>query len=234
MKHIIFSQAYPSAGLFSIPSINRIIALVCLIAVMGPWHSLQAQSTSLVLTLNSGQRALFRYAFDGGTVATTIGSQVPPGSQLIAFNGATQYQPTITRDRDGWWGPRGTTALARGNAYWLYIPPVGGLVVSSQYTLTFSGALATGPFTLTNAFGYNGVGYPYPVDYFWTNSQCAKSARNNSTLSLWDQPSQSFVGSFKNSRGVWSGVAVTAVVKAVHGVVLFSTGSTVYVETNPN
>lgn len=167
-----------------------------------------AQESSVVMSLVTNRQYLIRNDFIGPdsamSLATLISNQVPPGSQFIRFDASRQaYLPTITRDRSGSWGPAGTTVLVRGEAYWLRIPPMGGLVTSSQYQVTLTGTIPVSDTVVTSVPLFNAAGYPYPVSRQWTNTQYAKSLPNSSQLRTWNTTNQDFFTATKGIHG-WS------------------------------
>mgnify|MGYP001313683036 CR=1 FL=1 len=181
-------------------------ALPLVLLVMGMTSSLAvAQVSQVTLTMSSSNQYLIRNDFIGSdesmALATLIGGQVPPGSQFIRFDAGQQaYLPTITRDRSGSWGPGGTTVLERGVAYWLRIPPQGGLVVSSHYQVTLSGTIPAAATTVPVRPQANPIGYPYPVTQYWTNTQLAKSCPQGSSVSFWDPISRIFSTAARGTR----------------------------------
>ena len=184
------------------------------------------------LILNSGMQHLIRYDYEfpesSRTLNALIGQQVPPGSQFITMDVANQvYWPTITQDREGSWGPRGTTTLARGVAYWLRIPPVGGLVTSNQYVVTMSGTTPTTNTTQTvQPSVINPLGYPYPVDRAWTSTAMATAIPNLSMVWFWDSAGGGLTMSQKSAKGAWMGLALTKQLQTGEGYFLQIPGST--------
>lgn len=160
------------------------------------------------LVLKSGMQHLIRYDYEfpaaSRTLNALIGQQVPPGSQFIYMDVANQaYWPTITLDRQGSWGPRGTTTLARGVSYFLRIPPQGGLVASNQYSVTLAGYVPTTPATLTaagNGF-VSPLGYPYPTNKLFGQTALSAAAPANSMVFFWDPTNRYFTAGAKSLKG---------------------------------
>jgi hypothetical protein len=201
-----------------------------------------AQMSQVTLVLYSGQQHLIRYDYDGSSaarsLANVIGSQVPPGSTFIEFDPVAQaYRPAITRDTEGSWGPRGTTVLQRGTAYWLGIPPVDGIwVLTNSYTVTLTGDVPVSNLTMVCKPLWGAVGYPYPVDRLFTNTQYAKIVANGSQMILWDASSQTFLPpASKTKIAGWTAPASTSVLTAGQGYFLrsASAAATNIVETKP-
>lgn len=189
-----------------------------------PDQQLSAAATGQTkLILTSGQQHLIRYDYDAPASSRTlnalIGQQVPPGSQFISMDVANQaYRPTITLDREGSWGPRGTTTLARGVAYFLRIPPPGGLVASNQYSVTLTGTTPTEATTITaagNGF-VSPLGYPYPVDRQWSATALFAAAPMGSTVYFWDSQQQFFAGGQKGAKG-WMPAQANYTIKSGEG-----------------
>lgn len=182
-----------------------------------------AQTSQVTLVLNSGQQHLIRNDYDGAasnmSLASLIGSQVPPGSQFIQFDADTQaYLPTITQDRYGSWGPAGTAVLFRGVAYWLRIPPQGGLVASNQYHVTFTGTVPASDTTITVSSNFNALGYPYPVDGIWGQTALAATCPNGSYVYFWDTTLQYFSSGVKSTKdGAWPPYMATKSLQAGEG-----------------
>lgn len=172
-----------------------------------------AQSSQVTITIGSGNMQLIRNDFIGPSssmcLSNLIGGQVPPGSQFVSFDSSRQlYFPAITRDREGSWGPRGTTVLARGVAYWLGIPPQGGLVTSSQYQVTLTGDIPSSSTAMSCVPNINAAGYPYPVATTWTNTQFAKTCRSGAWIGLWNPATKGFDFSMRGARS-WSPATMT-------------------------
>ena len=182
------------------------MSLFIVLAVLGAWLSASAQMSQVTLVLNSGQQHLIRNDYEGTpgemSLANLIGNQVPPGSQFIRFDsGAQAYLPTITQDRYGSWGPAGTTVLSRGVAYWLNIPPQGGLVSNSSYEVTLSGTIPSAATTIEAITNYNAMGFPYPADCIWSNTALAVASPNGSYVYFWNSEYTTFYGGQKTTKG---------------------------------
>lgn len=202
----------------------RILAALSLVPLL-----VFGQTSQVTLTLFSGMQHLIRYDYEGSSsarsLANTIGNQVPPGSTFIRFDRAQQaYLPAVTLDTSGSWGPAGTSELARGVAYWLGIPPIDGIwVTTGQYFVTLSGDVPTSHLSMVCSPGWNAVGYPYPVARHFTNTQYAKSAPNSSQMIIFDVSSQTFgAPSAKSKVAGWSMPASTTVLVEGQGYFLKS------------
>ena len=187
---------------------KRLLSLLILTTLLAA-STAMAQTSQVTLLLQSGTQHLLRNDYEGPPnslcLSNLIGGQVPPGSQFLWYEEAPpRYRPSVTRVLDGGWGPAGTTVLTRGKAFWIRIPPQGGLVASSQYAVTFSGEIPTNATTVHLEPGYNTYGYPYPVNQYWTNTQVAKSLPNGSMLMVWQSGMLTFQG-YPKTRGGWSG-----------------------------
>lgn len=192
---------------------KRHSGLVVILAVLLGVSGALAQTSQVTVMLLSGTQHLLRNDYEGTPnslcLSNLIGGQVPPGSQFMWFDESLQqYRPTVTRVLDGGWGPAGTTVLTRGKAFWIRIPPLGGLVASSQYAVTFSGDIPTNATTVHLDPGYNAYGYPFPVTQYWTNTQVAKSVPSSSMLLVWQPTMFTFQG-YPKTRSGWSAGALT-------------------------
>lgn len=210
--------------------------------VLATWMCLaamaQAQLSQVTLVLNSGQQHLIRNDYDGTpsemSLANLIGTQVPPGSQFIRFDPVAQaYLPTITRDRYGSWGPAGTTVLARGVAYWLNIPPQGGLVSNSSYSVTLSGTIPSVATTVVATTNYNAMGYPYPADCIWSNTALAVASPNGSYVYFWNPEYTTFYQGMKSTKGTGWPPTVGGTLEAGLGFFLKSAGTNVVSVVEP-
>ena len=200
------------------------------LVVLCAWLPASAQLTQVTLVLNSGQQHLIRNDYDGTpsemSLANVISNQVPPGSQFIRFDSGTQaYLPTITQDRYGSWGPGGTTVLSRGVAYWLCIPPQGGLVSNSSYEVTLSGTIPSAATTVVASTNYNAMGYPYPVDCIWSNTALAVASPNGSVVYFWNSEYTTFYTGQKSTKGTGWPPAVGGTLEAGLGFFLKSAGA---------
>ena len=199
--------------------------MLCLLISVGLFvvRPVRAQMEQVTLDLNSGQQHLIRNDYEGAasnmSLAVLIGNQVPPGSQFIQFDtNAQAYLPTITQDRYGSWGPAGTTVLARGVAYWLRIPPQGGVVASNQYHVTLAGTIPAGDTTITVSSNFNALGYPYPVDGIWGQTALAATCPNGSYVYFWDTTLQYFSSGVKSTKdGAWPPYMATKSLQAGEG-----------------
>ena len=208
------------------------------LVVLFAWLPASAQLPQVTLVLNSGQQHLIRNDYDGTasemSLANLIGNQVPPGSQFIRFDSGTQaYLPTITQDRFGSWGPAGTTVLSRGVAYWLCIPPQGGLVSNSSYEVTLSGTTPSAATTIEAITNYNAMGYPYPVDCIWSNTALAVACPNGSYVYFWNSEYTTFYGGQKSTKGTGWPPAVGGALEAGIGFFLKPFGTNVVSVVEP-
>ena len=82
---------------------------------------------------------------------------------------------------------------------------------------------------------WNAVGYPYPLDRHFTNTQYAKTAPNGSQMILWDTSTQTFIPSSKSKIAGWTAPASTAVLAVGQGSFLMTPNavSTNLVEPKP-
>lgn len=165
-----------------------------------------------------GKFALVRLDFEsmdgsqGGCIVVSNlldSTQFPADTLLYLWNYDTrQYKSLVQRDPRGGWGLEGSNLLCRGEGFWLKIP---ASAASNSYPVFLMGEVpdrTTAPTTtMDNVFGMNILGYPYPVDTYWTNTDLAKKLPANALLYLWVSTSNKYDGPYqKNPRGgVWDG-----------------------------
>lgn len=129
--------------------------------------------------------------FDGAynTVKDLLGSQLPYGSMVYIWNrtNSTYVISSYDEFEEQWAGAGADKALLPGDALWV-VPPKDG----SSYTITLMGEVPTNSVTPIYSVGQDAVGYTYPVDIEWTQTQLAKDAPYGSILYLWNMESGSY------------------------------------------
>ena len=128
----------------------------------------------------------------------------------------------------------GTTRVARGEGFWIRVP---GTAVSNEYPVRLIGQIPdrmTAPSTVVqNITGVNMLGFPYPVQEKWTNTDIAKKTPGSSTLYLWDQSNQVYMVYSKSARGSWGSMMSNVVLNPGQGFWLRNTDTFDWVESKP-
>ena len=170
----------------------------------------------------------------GVTVAGLFGDQLPESTLLYLWNRSSATYNTLMKTRRGGWGMPGTTRVARGEGFWIRVP---GTAVSNEYPVRLIGQIPdrmTAPSTVVqNITGVNMLGFPYPVQEKWTNTDIAKKTPGSSTLYLWDQSNQVYMVYSKSARGSWGSMMSNVVLNPGQGFWLRNTDTFDWVESKP-
>jgi hypothetical protein len=125
------------------------------------------------------------------TVTNLIGNQVPNGSAVFLWNKAAQAYIAENLIFSGW--SPGTNRITPGQGMWLRIAPTGP---SNNYTVFFLGEVPdrfTQPTsTVQIVQSFNMVGFPYPIDVAFTNTELAKKAVSGDAAFFWTPQTQSY------------------------------------------
>ena len=113
-------------------------------------------------------------------------STFPLGTRLYVWDrGGQQYafENFLSNKADNiHWEP-GTNILTTGSGFWIQVP---GTAPSNNYTAFMMGEVPdrfTSPTaTYFVAEGFNLLGYPFPADALWTNTELAKNAKLGDAL----------------------------------------------------
>ena len=192
------------------------------------------------ITGERGKLTLARLDFDdmygepGGTIASNLfGDQLPGGSMVYLWNRSRATYDIMSKPSRGGWGSAGTTRVARGQGFWIRVP---NDAASNTYPIYLMGALPdryTAPVTtLPGVSNLNLLGYPYPAEIRWTNTDLAKKAPEAAMLYLWDQTNQIYAIYSRSARSGWES-AKDVVLKPGEGFWFRNTGSIDWMEVKP-
>ena len=221
------------------------IALVVLLALVGSIAYGQTQVLSrnavgyVKILGEKGKLTLGRSDFEamdsagGIQVSNMFGNQLPDNTTLYLWDrGAAAYKTIAKVPRSGW-AAAGTTRVARGGGFWIRVPSG---AASNEYPVYIMGEVPdrlTAPTTtVTGLSGLNMLGFPYPVQGLWTNTDIAIKAPVNSILYLWDQSNQAYQTHAKVPRSGWS-TATNLVLYPGQGFWLRNTGTFDWAESKP-
>lgn len=161
-------------------------------------------------------------------------TQFPDDTLLYLWNYATrEYRPIVQRSSRGGWGSGGSNLVCRGEGFWVKIPSG---AASNSYPVFLMGEVpdrTTAPTTTIESLtGLNILGFPYPVDVIWTNTDLAKKLPGDSLLYLWG--GSSYIGPYQKSArsGTW-GEASNLVVRPGQAFWVKTTGTVDWVEGKP-
>lgn len=159
---------------------------------------------------------------DGGTLEDLIGDQMQPGNAAIYFWDRIEKGYKIANyDSFGQWSSAATNVVMRGDGVWLQNDH------SESVTLTFMGEVP-GEYndadvtTVDNLSGLDAVGYAYPVDVEWLETELASALPSDSAIYYWNVAEQSYSSGLKDQFGEWSSAVQDLVIKA---------GSAFWIET---
>ena len=163
--------------------------------------AVQAQTTSDNIVGYSkvnavgGELSLVALNFEAAstTVADLIGNQLPANSKIHIWNGSG-YQTAIKNSRSGW----GAGTIARGDAFWIESAASAG----TTNEIVFSGEVLTDASNVTTiASGIDLVGYSFPVETTFGNTDLANALPANSKIHVWN--GNGYQTAIKNSRSGW-------------------------------
>ena len=133
----------------------------------------------------------------GATLQELIGTDVPNLSGLFLWDVSAGAYVTASLGSRGTWSP--DLVLELGDAFWIQAAG------SGTNELIFSGEVLITDSVITVPSGLAMVGYGYPVDQDWQNTQISADLPNLSGLFVWDNDTQSYTTYAKGSRGTWNG-----------------------------
>jgi hypothetical protein len=140
-------------------------------------------------------------SFGNSTLQDLIGTQIPDGSVAFIWDRNAKAYVQSNLGRGTWGTPGGTNVILRGDAFWL--KPAGTATNSVRFhgevPTSYNNASTT---TVRVSSPIDAVGYAYPVDMVWTNSQLSKSAPDGSVLYFWSESSQGYT-LYSKGRGAW-------------------------------
>ena len=151
------------------------------------------------------------------------------GTQFILWDVATSTYIPIGRAK-GSWGTPGTTAVARGSAFFLR----GAAIPQTLYVMGEVPDRMTATQTVSLVYpGFTAKASGYPVSTFWTNTQISQVLSNGDQFIRWDNTTDAYIPVGK-SKGSW-GSATNAVLKPGEGFYIrkISLGTNVWTEAKP-
>jgi len=163
-------------------------------------------------------------------------AQFPTNAAVYLWDYNTRsYRPIITRLPRGGWGAGGSNLVCRGEGLWIKIPSD---APSNSYPVFMMGEVpdrTTAPTTTMESItGINILGFPYPVDTLWTNTDLAKKAPSDSVLYIWNPTINTYDPPYtKSPRGGSWGGASNLVLKPGQAFWLKTTGMVDWVEGKP-
>ena len=182
-----------------------------MILVMGMLASVAMAATNVTsvnavgynsVTIGPGQYSLCVLpfeTFDDSTAENLIGDQLPQDSSILIWDRVGDSYISGSRTRSGW---DITNIIIRGDGFWLRNAG------ATTNTVTFLGEVPedyndAGTTTVYNVDGLDAVGYAYPTDVVWTNTELAKNANTDSVL-VWNG---SGYDSYSKTRSGWDSPA---------------------------
>lgn len=214
------------------------VVLLLQAAAMAQTQVLSRNAVGYVkITAERGKLVLGRLDFEaigGGGIAVSnlFGDQLPANSQVYLWDRASaQYKTCFKAARGGWSG--GSNIVTRGEGFWVRVPAA---AASNAYDVFLMGEVPdrfTAPTTtIANLSGANMLGYPYPVQRYWTNTTLANEAPANASLYLWNATNQAYEVHTKTIRGGWA-TATNVILHPGVGFWLRNTGTVTWVELKP-
>lgn len=190
------------------------IALVCPLA-FGQTQVLSRNAVGYVkVTVASNGYNLVRIDFEGlgddTTVSNVIGEQLPNGSFVHIWDRSLKTYVSVQKPlRGGAWG---ANVLNRGDAFWLRVP--GLVATSNEYTVFLMGEVPDtfgggGTSSIPNLTGIDAIGYAYPAEIRWVDTELASNAPNGAFLHVWN--GSNYLSYQKPLRGGWPSAASNVV-----------------------
>lgn len=191
------------------------------------------------ITAERGKLVLGRSDFEsldgsgGIAVSNLFGDQVPANTTVYLWDRVTASYKSVTKLARGGWGSAGSNRVQRGEGFWLKVPAAAS---NETYDVFLMGEVPdryTAPTTtIPGLSGANMLGYPYPVQVYWTNTVLAMTSPPNSSLFLWNPTSQAYQSYTKLARGGW-GTGSNIVLQPGQGFWFRTTSSVSWVEIKP-
>ena len=182
-----------------------------------------AQTTNVTRTIGAGQMDLMSVPLivPGGNTVSNVFKNAPAESQFYFWD--TNIGWTVSWGSPKGWGLMGSRQVLPGEAFF-FKPP-------GAYTVVLSGTPPEPPITIPVS-GYehpNLLGYPYPEDIPWTDTQLATLLPPGSMVSFWNRTNGSFRTTFLKAPaakgGSWGNTASNYIVRAGDGFVVRQSGS---------
>jgi hypothetical protein len=125
--------------------------------------------------------------FDGSqiTISDVLGTSLPGGSQVFAWNvGTQQYDSSNYFDGIGWIPD---LDIRRGEGFFVYTDGNGGPTSFDVFLAgEVPGASTAAQTTIALQAGYNSIGFPYPVATTLANSGLTQATTPGDQVFLWD------------------------------------------------
>lgn len=176
-----------------------------------------AQTTNISRPIAAGQMDLLSVPLivPGGNVVSNVFPNVPDGSIFYFWDDAIQVWSASQFSSKGWPSSTGSHQLLPGEAFF-FKPP-------GAYTVVLTGTPLTLPSYKPVAGGdkISVLGYFYPADIPWTNTQLASQLPPGSLVSFWNRTNSSFRTTFLKAPdakgGGWGAAAANHIVRAGDG-----------------
>lgn len=179
----------------------------------------QGQTTNLYRTIYSGEMDLMTIPLNitGGNTVSNIFYDAPSGSEFYYWDNTLNVWNGGASGSKGWASGLGDRVLLPGEGF--FFKP------GSTYTVHLNGTPPDSPVT-NMVSGYpdiNVLGYPYPADILWTDTQLADQLSPGSVISFWDRTNYTFHTTFFKGPiakgGGWGNVASNTLIHAADGFV---------------
>ena len=135
----------------------------------------------------------------GATLQEIIGTDVPNLSWVYFWDMDLGQYVNAQLSGRGSWSPNLVVDL--GDAFWIDSSAAAG--VTNE--VIFSGEVLTGDQVISLPSSLSMIGYGYPVDFDWQDTQMSADLENLSWVYVWDNGLQEYVNYQKSGRGSWNG-----------------------------
>ena len=135
-------------------------------------------ATNVTINIPSNQQVLVSDAYE--TTNNTINelfAGLPSGSTVSLWNNTSQSWTHFDKTRTGW-GVGGTVRLTIGTAAIIWSP----IATNVHFSGAVPSAVSTAVYKVN---GYTWIGYPYPADVAFTNTEIARTADNGEKILFW-------------------------------------------------
>ena len=175
------------------------------------------QTTSIVRQIDAGQMDLMSVPLvvAGGNTVSNVFPNVPDGSFFFFWDDAIQVWSASQLSSKGWPSSTGSRQLLPGEAF--FFKP------SGAYTAVLTGTALMPPSYKPVAGGdkISVLGYFYPADISWTDTQLESQLPPGSLVSFWNRTNSSFRTTFLKAPaakgGGWGAAAANYTVRAGDG-----------------
>jgi hypothetical protein len=182
-----------------------------------------AQTTNITRPIGADQMDLMSVPLivPGGNTVSNVFKNAPAESQFYFWD--TNLGWTVSWGSAKGWGGIGSRQVLPGEAFF-FKPP-------GAYTVVLSGTPPEPPITIPVS-GYEHpslLGYPYPVEIHWTDTQLATLLPPGSMVSFWNRTNASFRTTFLKAPaakgGGWGNAASNYIVRAGDGFAVKQSGA---------